>query len=164
MPIRQHKNVCRFEINLCLVIRNELRAEQYSSPLHVLTDFFPDCPPVSLAFIRPAGDNQAIILRPGQDVSKRSNQIFEAFVRRDYAEKKNRLLIFTDAQSLLCINRRETRVRDSIVDPERDDCDAASFYAEFLDELNLHLFGMNENVVCEPILESECKPIEARIL
>ena len=40
-----------------------------------------------------------------------------------FAEKENRPFVVTDAQSLLCITRGETRVRNSIVDPERDDGD-----------------------------------------
>ena len=65
---------------------------------------------------------------------------------------------------LLCISRRETRVRNSIVDPERDDCDPCASHAELLDEFTLHLLRMNEDVVGEPILDSQRKPIEARIL
>ena len=49
LPIGQHKNICRLEINLCLVIRNEFRLEQYLSALHVFTNFIPNCCPVFLA-------------------------------------------------------------------------------------------------------------------
>ena len=38
------------------------------------------------------------------------------------------------------------------------------WHAKLLDEFNLHLFRVNEDMVGEPILDSECQPIEKRIL
>src|SRR5277367_4758223 len=100
---------------------------------------------------------------PDQNLSKRTDQILETFIRRNSPKKKNRLFIFLEAKSLLCIAGRKTRVRNSIVDPERDDCDPGALHAKLLDEFKLHLFRMNEDVVGEPILDSQCDPIDARV-
>src|ERR1039458_9781144 len=97
MRVRQHKSVSRLEINLRLVIWNEVIPQQYLPPLHILAEVLSDCRPVFLASIYAAGDDQAIILVPGQELPKRRDQILEAFVRRNSAKRKQRLFTFTDS-------------------------------------------------------------------
>src|SRR5437773_556174 len=126
-------------------------------------DRFLYCCPVSLAVFRSAHNNQPIATAPGQDLSKCGDQVFEPLVRCDVTEKQNRPLSVIDAQSLLCLVRGEACVRNSIVDPERNDGDPGLLHAKLRDEFNLHLLRMNEDMVRKPILYSECKPIEERV-
>ena len=51
MPVRQHKNVRRLEVNLRLLIWNELRLEQVLAPLTSSSELFPDWRPVFLAVL-----------------------------------------------------------------------------------------------------------------
>ena len=61
---------------------------------------------------------------------------------------------------MLCSLGSESRVGNSIVDPKWDNCDAGLFTAEILHEFGLHLFRMNEDMIGQPILDSQRKPIE----
>src|SRR5208283_5269224 len=77
MPVGQHKNVCRLEIDLGLVIWNEVRPEQHSSPENVLAERLLEFAPVFFASVRSAGDDQPIILTPSQDLTERSDEVVE---------------------------------------------------------------------------------------
>jgi hypothetical protein len=113
----------------------------------------------------PAGrDDQAIIVMPGQDLSERRDQVFEALVRRDPAEEENCLIGLTHAQLPFCLARRETRVRNGIIDSEGDHRNPASSHAKLVDQLTLHFFRVHEDMVRQPVLSPQSKSIEASIL
>ena len=164
ISVRQHEDIGSLEIHFGLIVRNELRPDDYSSTPHFVVDRFARCSPVFLTSVRPACDNQTDNVLDGQLFGETPQSgIRRPFVGRNSAKKKNRSFIIADSQPSPGISGRETRLRDSVVDPERDDCDPSALHAELLDEFELHLFCMNEDVVSEVILDSQRKPIEERI-
>src|SRR5438034_6966329 len=68
-----------------------------------------------------------------------------------------------DAQPPLGLIRSKIGVRNSIVDSIGDYTDRGFGNAESLEELTLHLFRMNKDMIGESILDSQCKTIEQRI-
>lgn len=122
-PTRGHETVGRCEINFRLVIWNEVRPKEYSLPLHVRTDRFPDRLPVSLAPIRPAGSDQPIILTSGQNLLECADKLVEPLVRRDSAKKRS--ILSPSRMPSRCFPSSGVRrvFGNSIVDPERDDGD-----------------------------------------
>src|SRR5215472_2273056 len=144
MPIRQNERIRRLEKHLRLFIWNEFIPDQDSPSLHVVAKVLPNFSPVFFAPIRPAGDDQAIILAPLAELSKCRDEVFETLIRSDSAEKKKRLFILANTESLLCLARGQMRVGDSVVNTERDHGDPIALHAEFLDEFNPHLFRMDK--------------------
>src|SRR2546426_8396192 len=100
---------------------------------------------------------------PSRDPLKRRDQVSKPLVRRDVAEEQDRLFTAPDAQSLPCLVRSEICVRNSIVDPIRDDSDCRFTYSKLRAEFTLHLFRMNKDMIGKPILDSQAKAIDQRI-
>src|SRR5690348_15868596 len=55
-------------------------------------------------------------------------------------------------------------MRDSVVNSEWNDRDTGSTHTEFLLKVRFHLFGMNENVIGEAVLNAQSQAIKRRIL
>ena len=125
---------------------------------------FPNCLPVSLAVLRPAGDDQPIIVTPGQDLPKCGDQVFEPLVGRDLP--KNRI-VFSPSRipSRRFASLGVRRVfGTALLIPNGMTVTRFSCDAKLLDEFTLHLFRVNEDMVGKPILDSERQPIEERIV
>src|SRR5215469_3632666 len=130
MPVRQYENVRRFEIDLRVLIRNELRPEQDSARIHLAANCFPDSLPVFLAVFGPAGDYQTVISPPGLDITQRRHKVFNALVGRDMTEKQKRFLSLADPQSSLRLAHGEAGNGNRIVDSVRDDANPPFVRAE----------------------------------
>src|SRR4051794_10276075 len=97
MPVRQYENVRRFEIDLRLLIWDELRPKQDSACIHLTANRFPDSLPVFLAVFGPAGNHQALIFPPGQDLAQRRHEVFNTLVGRDVTKEQKRFLALADS-------------------------------------------------------------------
>ena len=116
-------------------------SEQYSPISHVFLDLFLDCVPVTLAIVlRPAGDDQPVIVALGQkSVEMQSIRYSSPLYGVILPKNKIVFLVILDAESLLRVVLRERRLRNSIIDPERDDVTRARCTSKLLAEFKLHL-------------------------
>ena len=156
LRIGQCQYVRRFKVHLTFLIRDVLDPLDDPLSTSAAVNRPLDLVQVGLAALRQVPDeNQAISRISGRDSLECSDQKFEAFVGPDVAKEQDRLFTVLDAQARLRLLRSEIRVRNGIVDPERDDGDGSLTNTEMLQELTLHLFRMNEDVIGKVILNSE---------
>src|SRR5580700_5662443 len=94
---------------------------------------------------------------------KRREQMLDALVGPDSAEKQNRLFVFLEAQLSFGFGRSQVSVRESVVDRMTDHCDRPFGDTEVPAKFVLHFLGVDEYVITEAILNSERDAIEQRI-
>src|SRR5579871_5712292 len=163
MTIRQNQNICRFEIQLSLGIWDVVCPQLHSTRGQILTYRPLDRGPISFVAFWSTGDDQAIIASSASDSFQCRNQIFEPFVWSDVAKEQNDLLATNNAQTLSCFARREPRIRNSVIDPERNDSHPCHRHIKLIEEFTLQLLGMNKGMIRELVLDPQCEAIEVAV-
>src|SRR5215469_12054160 len=163
--VGKNQYIRRLEIEFHLFIRNELDPQGDLAWREVFLHRLLDFVPIRFgAILRFASENQPVIRVLTNKQAKSSEQVLDAFVRPDSAEKQNGLFILPEAQYLLGFGRSQDRIRESVVDRMADDRDLIFGNPKILTKLFLHFFGMDENVIAEEILNPKSEVIEKRVI
>src|SRR5690349_4047859 len=107
-----------------------VRLKQNPATLYILMKVSLDSLPVTVAVFWSPGDDQTIIALSHQDTVKCGNQILKPLIGRNVSEEQHGLFAVADPQPASGLAGGELRVRNGVVDPERDHRNPAFFDLE----------------------------------
>src|SRR5690606_21154775 len=112
----------------------------------------------------PSSDDQARPGNLGGDHREGVDEVLEPLVRGNLSEEQHRRLPFAQPESTLRLRRSELGTRRGLVNAKRNHCDLFRGHLKVVLELLLHLIGVHEKMIGEPILDSQSDPIEPTVV
>src|SRR5580658_1896990 len=144
------------------MVGDELEPTQNAIGTTTLCDCPPDIAYIALvSFHRLAGNQQSSIRVARSPPMKGLHQAFETFIRNDPPVEKNCPLVGPNPQQALRFGCGEFSIGNGDVYTEGDYCHTLRRHTEFLNQLALHLLGVNKDLVRQAVLHPKVSRFSA---